>query len=94
MLFVLLLLGALLAIAFKLNKAYPKQGFKWMIFFRKNISALIANLIVGIIIILSRDDLSLIYPVTKLSIAIIGFGGMSLWQGIVDTVTKDKNTVI
>lgn len=94
MLVVLLFLGAFLLLALNLNKAYPRKDFSWRVFFRKNIVATVVNLIVGVIIILSREDLVTIFPVTKLSIAMVGFAGGVLWNYIFGIVSPVKDTAV
>lgn len=90
----LLFLGAMLLLAFNLNKAYPRRDFSWAIFVRKNLFSTIVNLIVGVILILSKDDLSTIFPVTKLSIAMVGFAGGALWKYIFDIISPTKKTAV
>jgi len=94
MLVLLLFLGAFLLVALNLNKAFPKKDFSWRIFFEKNAVSTVVNIIVGGIIILAKDDLITIFPVTKISIAMVGFAGGALWNYIFGIVSPIKPTAL
>ena len=94
MLVLLLLLGAFLLVALNLNKAYARKDFTWKKFIQKNVVGTIVNLIVGFIFILSKDDLANIFPITKISIAMVGFAGGALWNYVFGILTPDKETVV
>jgi hypothetical protein len=90
----MLFLGAFLLVAFNLNKAYPKEDFSWLIFLKKNLFASLLNVLVGVVLILAKDDLATIYPITKISIAVTGFAGGAVWQYLIGIFSKDKPTVV
>ena len=72
----LLFLGAMLFLAFSLNKAFPRQDFSWRLFVKKNLFSTVVNLIVGVILILSKEDLATIFPIK----AVYCDGGVCWWN--------------
>lgn len=92
MYYLMLILGVFLFVLFRLNKAMAREDFSWKVFFKKNIPSALVNLLVGVIMILAKEDVQNIYPITLLSSAILGFGGAALWQSIVGTADKDIKT--
>ena len=89
-----LVLGALLYLAFNLNKAFPRRDFEWKKFIRKNLFSTVVNLLVGVIFIFAKDDLATVYPVTKISIAMVGFGGGALWHFVFGVFSKERPTAV
>jgi len=94
MLYILLLLGVVLFLLFRINRAYRKKDFTWQVFLMKNCWSAAINLIAGVIIILSADDLVAVFPVTKLTIAFMGYAGSQLWQNLFETFNPEKATVV
>ena len=78
----------------ELNKAFPEEGFTWMKFLRSNGIALGINIVVGLIFILSKEETSVLYPMGKFMAAVLGFTGQTIFLNAVDSVTKDKKTVV
>lgn len=76
------------------NSDLPWKEYLLKKFLKENFAPFMINVIVGIIFILSKDDLINVYAITRLSVAILGFGGGFIWQSVFDTFNPGKKTAV
>ena len=92
--YVAVLLGCLIYIGFQLNSAFTLPDFRWFIFFKTNIIPVVLNLLIGFALVLMRNDLVNIYPITMFTALCLGFAGQGIFKKIQDTFDKDTQTYI
>lgn len=87
-------IGALIYILMQLNGVLNLPDFKWSVFFRTNIIAVILNLIIGFILVYLRADIEKVYPVTTLTAINLGVSGQLVFKKIMDALDPTKKTFI
>jgi len=102
-LYLSMILGILIVWLGKLNKVWLKPEFEWSIFFKTNIISLILAIIAGLVLVINQAELieaiKTIVPIFPFTVgglfsAVLGAGGVTLFQFLVDIANPDKNTVI
>lgn len=94
-------LGILLVLLGKLNKVWVKPDFSWKIFFKTNVISFAITIISGLILVINQaeliDVLKQILPTMPfvtggLFSAILGAGGVTIFQYLVDLLNPKKKT--
>ena len=88
------LLGALVALAIKLNKAKVVQGFSWPQFFKLNWLATLVNIVIGVCAVIFRKDVAETFPITFVSSFVLGAAGQFVLKGLLDAVSPNVSTYI
>ena len=94
MLYLAVFLGAILYVGFQLNGVYAKDDFSWKVFFKTNVIPSSLNLVIGLVLVLIKDDLVNIYPMTMLTAVFLGFAGQAIFKKLQNTFDSDKKTFI
>ena len=80
-----LICGIIIRVLLKRNSAIKsKNVFNWQL----SLNAGLLSLITGIVLILIRDDLINIFPITKLTAVVIGYTGDSVFRNLMKQVQK------
>ena len=96
-------LGILLVLLGKLNKVWVKPDFAWKIFFRTNIISFLITIVSGLILVLNQAELlgvlkqivpNFPFVTGGLFSAILGAGGVTLFQYLVDLANPKKKTAV
>lgn len=89
--YLLLLMGALIYLAFKFKPALRKEDFKISIFIRNNIADVIINMLVGISMIWAGVNIPFEYAGVNFDVflwVIVGFAGQALFRKIIRVFEK------
>jgi hypothetical protein len=92
--FLAVLAGCLIYILLQLNSVYNNPEFKWMTFLRGNWIPTVLNLIIGCVLVLIKDDLTNIYPITLVSSLMLGIGGQALIKKLSNIFDNKVNTIV
>jgi len=93
-LYIAVLFGCLIYILTQLNGVLTKPDFEWGIFLKTNVIPTVINLLVGCALVLGKDELANIYPITFLSALIIGFAGQAIFKKLVNAFDSKVPTKI
>ena len=91
-LYIAVILGCLIYILIQLNGRLVKPDFQWSIFLKTNIIPTVINLIVGCALVLGKDELVNIYPITFLTALLLGLGGQTIIKKLSDAFDKKVPT--
>ena len=97
MLYLLVFVGALFILLKSLNKALPKEGFSWLIFFKKNIAETLLNILAGAIIIYSFGIVEHLFQFnnldfTKFFCVFLGISGQMVFNFLLQLTSKSYKT--
>lgn len=96
-------LGILLVLLGKLNKVWIKPDFSWKIFLRTNIISFLMTILSGLVLMINQRELievlKQLFPnfpfvMGGLFSAIIGAGGVTIFQYLVDLFNPKKPTAL
>jgi len=93
-LYVAVFLGCLIYILIQLNGRLVKPDFQWKIFVRTNVVPTVINLIVGFALVLGREELINIFPITFLTALLLGLSGQTVIKKLSDTFNSKVPTKI
>ena len=93
-LYVGILVGILVSLLLKLNKALVVPGFSLGAFLKLNGISTIVNLILGIAAVYAKEDVSKLYPITFVSCIVLGAAGQFVWKGLFDSITPGVSTYL
>ena len=88
MFYVAVLLGALIYILIQLNGRLAKPDFEWSIFLKTNVVPTVINILVGFALVLGKDELINIFPITFLTALLLGLGGQNVIKKLADSLDK------
>jgi hypothetical protein len=94
MFYLAVLLGCVIYLGLQLNGVFTLPDFKWSIFLKTNAIPTILNLIIGCALVLIKDELINIYPITLLSALILGITGQAVIKKFTNMFDNRINTVI
>ena len=89
--YLLLMMGALIYLAFKFKPALRKEGFRISIFIRNNIADVVINMLVGISMIWAGVHVPFEYGGVNFNVflwVIVGFAGQALFRKIIRAFEK------
>ncbi len=91
MLYVFIILGALVHIGFKFKSAFAKSDFEFNLFVRKHLVGTILGIITGIICILLKDEIFVMFGIliNKFTAVLIGYSGDSLFKKLIKKTKID-----
>ncbi len=92
--FVAILIGAVVALLLKLNKAWNLPDFAWKSFVKLNGIPTLVNIILGLAAVYAQESLAVIFPVTFVSAIVLGAAGQYVWKSIFDAVSPGVSTAI
>jgi hypothetical protein len=92
--YVAILIGILVAILLKINKAKMLPDFSWKSFFKLNWIPFLVNLILGFAAVYGKGSITSIFPITFVSCIVLGAGGQFIWKGLFDAVSPGVSTAI
>ena len=102
-LYLSMFLGILFIFLGKLNKAWLKPDFSWKLFFKLNLISFLLTAVAGLILMINQKEvvevLIKIFPnfpfvAGGLFSAVIGAGGITIFQIIIDVFNPNKKTAI
>ena len=93
-LYVAVFLGCLIYILIQLNGRLVKPDFQWSIFIKTNVVPTVINLIVGFTLVLGRNDLVDIFPITFLTALLLGLSGQTVIKKLSDAFNNKIPTKI
>ena len=93
-LYLAVLAGAIINLLFGLNEALAMSEFKFIIFFRQNLSSTLLNIISGCVLVYARDDIITIYPITFISAVLLGMSGQFVFKKVAKIFNSDNKTLI
>lgn len=86
--------GCVIYLLLQLNSVFTLPDFKWGVFFKTNAIPAILNLAIGCVLVIIKDDLVNIYPITKVSAVILGVSGQAVFKKLSDIFDNKINTVV
>lgn len=86
------LLGCIIYLGLQLNGAFTLPDFKWGIFIKTNIVPTVLNLLVGCALVLIKDEINNIYPITLLSSLILGVTGQAVIKKLTNMFDNKVDT--
>ena len=98
-----MILGVLLVILGKLNKAFARPDFLWKLFIKNNLISTLMNIVAGLLLVINQKEiialLTVILPNSAFTVGglfagISGMAGVTIIQFVIDMLTRDKKTVI
>lgn len=91
-----IILGALILILFELNKTKNRKDFSYLKFISKNWIPFTLNILIGLSLVWSKEDIELlqILTINKWTCVMIGFAGQSLFKKLSSLFDKDIETHI
>lgn len=102
-LYLSMLLGVLLVMLGKLNKALPLPDFTWQKFLRINLVSVLMNLVAGIALVINQAELVAVFQKVApnwefaaggLFSFLIGISGVTLVQFLSDMIGKHEKTAV
>ena len=87
-----LLLGCLLYLLLQLNGVFNLQNFKFSIFVKTNIIPTAINLVVGVALIVIKEDIETFFPITAFTALMMGVSGQSLFKKLTNMFDSKVNT--
>ena len=93
-LYLAILAGAIINLLFGLNEALMMTEFKFIIFFRQNLSSTLLNIICGCVLVYARDDIITIYPITFISAVLLGISGQFVFKKMAKIFDSNFETFI
>ena len=87
-------LGCLIYILIQLNGRLVKPDFQWSIFIKTNVVPTVINLIVGFALVLGREELVTIFPITFLTALLLGLSGQTVIKKLSDAFNSKVSTKI
>ena len=93
-LYLAVLAGAIINLLFGLNEALMMTEFKFIIFFRQNLTSTLLNIISGCVLVYARDDIITIYPITFISAVLLGVSGQFVFKKVAKIFNSDNKTLI
>lgn len=94
MLYLAVLLGCIIYLGLQLNGVYTLPEFEWKIFLKTNWIPTVLNLIVGCALVLIKDEIMNIYPITLLSALLLGITGQAVIKKLTNAFDAKINTFI
>jgi len=93
-LYVCVLIGAFIYLAFSWNEIYGKPEFKWKIFFECNLGSTVLNVLCGFVIVWRREDISQWFPITGIVAVFLGTSGQLIWKKLSNMFNSKVDTYI
>jgi len=93
-LYIAVFLGCLIYILIQLNGRLVKPDFQWSIFVKTNVVPTVINLIVGCALVLGKEELINIFPITFLTALLLGLSGQTVIKKLADAFNNKVPTKI
>lgn len=94
MFYIAVLLGSLIYILIQLNGRLAKPDFKWPVFLKTNIVPTVINLLVGVSLVLGKNELVEVFPITFLTALLLGLSGQNIIKKLTDMLDKKVATKV
>jgi hypothetical protein len=90
--YVAVVLGSIVFLLLQLNGVFNLENFSWKCFIKTNIISTILNLIIGMVAVFARADITSFYPITFFTAFILGIAGQAFLKKIVNMFTTNEPT--
>ena len=87
-------LGCLIYLLLQLNGVYNHPDFKWSVYVRGNWIPTVLNLLIGFGLVLAKNDLVNIYPITFVSAMMLGISGPALIKKLSAVFDSKVDTIV
>ena len=93
-LYLCVLLGAFIYLAFTWNEVFTKPEFKWGIFLKQNLGPTIINLTIGFALVWRKEDIKSWLPITGIIAIFLGTSGQVIWKKVSNMLSTRIDTFI
>ena len=88
------IIGCAVYLLLQLNGVLNLPAFTWKIFLRTNFVPTVLNLIIGCFLVLARDEIVNLYPITLFSAFLLGVSGQAILKKVSNMFDSRLNTVV
>lgn len=93
-LYLCVLLGAFIYLAFTWNEVFTKPEFKWSIFFKQNLGPTVINLIAGCALVWRKEEIASWLPMTGIIAIFLGTAGQVVLKKLFNIFSARVDTFV